>query len=242
MLPLKLTAETYAAKLQRFRLHGQVWLTPEEIPDDADVPPTWRAILEAADDVFADLLTSMWSCVIQRLPSVENFFRENLQRPAVLQLPDRSIRLLYPFTIEQDDLNFFIGRPPLASFDATTSSVLQLPPGFADFYRHVHDGWTFFPTQSMGPLSLDEQSMLIDKLDVAPGNTRSSGIRAEHIRCVFHNGAGDYLCLDLRESRDEGCAAGRIWWHEDPEKLEAVDFWPTMDAWIGIFLEEADRR
>jgi len=50
------------------------------------------------------------------------------------------------------------------------------------------------------------------------------------------------LCLDLSRSQGDGAAAGLIWWHENPVELEAVDFWGVMDAWIGIFLEEADRR
>jgi hypothetical protein len=39
-----------------------------------------------------------------------------------------------------------------------------------------------------------------------------------------------------------GEATGVIWWHEDPENPEPVDFWGVLDAWVGIFLEEADRH
>jgi len=59
---------------------------------------------------------------------------------------------------------------------------------------------------------------------------------------VFHNGAGDYLCLNLGDINPEGEASALIWWHEEPTQPDFVDFWPVLDAWIGIFFEDADHN
>lgn len=55
-----LTAPVYAAELKRFRASGRVWLAAHEIPADVDVPPAWRALLDAPDDRLADTLWIAW--------------------------------------------------------------------------------------------------------------------------------------------------------------------------------------
>ncbi|VWB62208.1 hypothetical protein [Burkholderia lata] len=75
--------------------------------------------------------------------------------------------LLYPYTVEHDDLNFFIGRAPLRErgpVDAPRWTAL--PEELRFFHQAVHDGWTFFPANSMGPLPLADQAALADKLDL----------------------------------------------------------------------------
>ena len=64
-------------------------------------------------------------------------------------------------------------------------------------------------------------------------------VNIDHVLAVFHNGAGDYLCLHFPDTGD-ATASGMIWWHEHPDTLEPVEFWGVLDAWIGIFVEEAD--
>ncbi|WP_323123408.1 SMI1/KNR4 family protein [Burkholderia alba] len=240
---MELSSKTYAAKLQRFRKQGQVWLTPGEIPADVQVPTAWLALLDTPTDALGDWLAKMWSGAIERLPAVEQFFREKLQRPAVFRQENGDLCLLYAFTIEQDDVNFFVGHLPLGDLVSDDMPLWRaFPDDLRHFYQHVHNGWTFFPANSMGPLPIGDQSALTDKLDLSPSELKTLGVNPDLVWPVFHNGAGDYLCLDLRESAGDGSAAGRIWWHEEPTELEAVDFWAVMNAWIEIFVEEADKR
>nr|WP_057927492.1 hypothetical protein [Burkholderia ambifaria] len=58
---------------------------------------------------------------------------------------------------------------------------------------------------------------------------------------AFHNGSGDYRCLDLRDSAGDGSATGRLWRHENPTGLDPVDFRAVVNAWFEIFVEEADK-
>ncbi|PFH28989.1 hypothetical protein [Burkholderia sp. JKS000303] len=39
-------------------------------------------------------------------------------------------------------------------------------------------------------------------------------------------------------------ATGSVWFdaHAHPAELEPVDCWAVMNAWFGIFVEEADKR
>ncbi len=240
---IELTAPVYAAELKRFRASGSVWFAAHEIPADVDVLPVWRALLAAPDDVLADTLVQMWAGIVERLPAVAQFFRDKLARPAVFRYDGGDVVLLYPYTIEHDDLNFFIGRAPLrerAPVDAPFWAAL--PDALRFFHQNVHDGWTFFPANSMGPLALADQAVLTDKLDLTPAETRKLGVPPDLVRTVFHNGSGDWLCIDSSEGADDGNPMGWIAWHERPTELEHVDFWAVMNAWFEIFVEDADER
>ncbi|WP_261316243.1 SMI1/KNR4 family protein [Burkholderia dolosa] len=120
--------------------------------------------------------------------------------------------------------------------------AVALPDDLRSFYQLAHNGWTFFPANSMGPLPIGDQTALTAKLDLTPDETRALGVNPDFVWTVFQNGGGDYLCLDLRDSAGDGSAAGRIWWHDNPAELEPVDFWAVMNAWFEIFVEDADRR
>ncbi|MGS0894538.1 SMI1/KNR4 family protein [Burkholderia stagnalis] len=235
--------QAYAAELKRFRANGDVWIGADEIPADVAVPAAWRELLAAPDSALADRLMRMWAGVIDRLPAVARFFRDTLMRPAVFQRESGDVVLLYPFTVERDDLNFFVGHAPLGDrAPADKPSWRKLPDDLQRFYLTIHDGWTFFPSNAMGPLPSGDQSALTSKLDLTLKELRKLGVDPDLVRPVFHNGGGDYLCLDLRESAGDGSSAGRIWWHENPATLEAVDFWAAMNAWFGTFVAEADSR
>ncbi|MBN3771340.1 SMI1/KNR4 family protein [Burkholderia sp. Se-20378] len=240
---IELTAAGYAVELKRLRATGSVWLEADEIPADVDVPAAWRALLATPDDMRADTLVQMWAGVTDRLPAVAQFFRDKLARPAVFRRDGGDVVLLYPYTVEHDDLNFFIGRAPLGErgpddeFPGTA-----LPEALRRFHRSVHDGWTFFPANSMGPLPLADQVVLADKLDLSPTETRKLGVNPDLVRAVFHNGGGDWLCVDSSDGAGSCNPAGRLWWHERPTELEPVDCWAVMNAWFEIFVDEADKR
>ncbi|MFP3502613.1 SMI1/KNR4 family protein [Burkholderia sp. SIMBA_062] len=240
---IELSAKTYTAELQRFRLRGRVWLASSEIPADVQVPTAWVALLDTPDAALGNWLAKMWAGVVGRLPAVETFFAEKLRRPAVLQKENGDLCLLYPYTVEGDDLNFFIGHPPLGDLVSDDMSLWRaLPDDLRSFYQFTHNGWTFFPANSMGPMPIGDQTALTDKLDLTTDETRKLGVNPDLVWTVFQNGSGDYLCLDLRDSAGDGSAAGRLWWHENPTELEPVDFWAVMNAWFEIFVEEADKR
>jgi hypothetical protein len=164
-----------------------------------------------------------------------------LKRLYVMREQDDTLSLLYLYTVGGKDLNFFRGRAPIADVPERLRPIWDwVPAKFRDFYTQLHDGWTFLPANSMGPLPVEDWAFLSDdKFDIDDDTARRLPIDISRTVAVFHNGAGDYLCLNCVGN---GEATGVIWWHEDPENPEPVDFWGVLDAWVGIFLEEADRH
>ncbi|RQS25249.1 hypothetical protein DIE03_25935 [Burkholderia sp. Bp8992] len=79
---------------------------------------------------------------------------------------------------------------------------------------------------------------MTDKLDLTPGEMRKLDVCPDFVRTMFHNGGGDYQCVDLRN----GDASGWIWWHARPTELERAELWAVMNAWFDIFVEGADER
>jgi hypothetical protein len=207
---------------------------------DRSIPAQWlRFIDEQAQRRRVALLTA-WSALATDWPSIQDFLRTMLVRLTVLREQDGTLSLLYLYTVGGNDLNFFRGRAPVAGVPEHLRPIWdRVPARFRDFYTQLHDGWTFQPANSMGPLPLADWAFLSDdKFDIDDETARKLFVDVTRTVAVFHNGAGDYLCLNCA---GPGEATGVIWWHEDPENPEPVDFWGVLDAWVGIFLEEADR-
>lgn len=174
------------------------------------------------------------------MPSIGAFLRGKLKNLSVLEEPRGGTSLLYEFTSGGDDLNFYRGRQPLLAVPEKFQGVWEcIPADLRYFYLRIHNGWTFVPSESMGPLPVEYWHFLSeDKFDIDDDVAAGLPIDISQTLAVFHNGAGDYLCLDFADQTAE--ARGVIWWHDNPEEPEFVDFWAVLDAWIGIFLEEAD--
>jgi hypothetical protein len=201
------------------------------------IPPAWVSLLE--DGRRATAATSYWKRIAAYMPQVAAFLECNLQKLFVLDEQDSGLSLLYAYWAG-GDLNFYQGRPPLSGVPGRFHAVWErLPEALRYFYLHIHNGWTFLPGNSMGPLPVEDWRYLSDDgFDIDDSTAAALPIDIARTLAVFHNGAGDYLCLDC--SAASGEATGVIWWHDDPEKPEVVDFRAVLDAWIGIFLEEAD--
>jgi hypothetical protein len=216
-------------------------LTPAEAAADPSVPVQWqRFIDEQAQGRMLALLTE-WSDVAAEWPSVQDFLRTMLKRLYLLREQDGTLSLLYLYTVGGNDLNVYRGRAPITEVPERLRPIWnRVPATFRDFYTQLHDGWTFLPANSMGPLPVEDWAFLSDdKFDIDDATARALPIDISKTVAVFHNGAGDYLCLNCAGN---GEATGVIWWHEDPANPEPVDFWGVLDAWVDIFLEEADRH
>ena len=176
------------------------------------------------------------------LPSVEHFVRTRLHDVLIL-FQDESPSLLYVYTADRGDINFFEGRLPVhAAVPKPLRGVWQsVPRSLRRFYAEAHDGWTFLASNAMGPLPLQDWCFLSEnQFDLSPDTVSRMPMDPQHVVTVFHNGAGDYLCLNFAACDDDGTASGLIYWHEKPMEPDFVDFWPTMDTWLGIFMENAD--
>ena len=201
----------------------------------------WQRFIDEQEHGRRLALLTDWSAFAAEWPSVQDFLRTTLKRLSLSREQDGALSLLYLYTVGGNDVNVYRGRAPLADVPQRLRPIWnRIPAPLRDFYTRLHDGWTFLPANSMGPLPVADWAFLSDdKFDIDAATARALPIDIAQTVAVFHNGAGDYLCLDCA---GKGEATGVIWWHDDPGRPEPVDFWDVLDAWVGIFLEEADRH
>jgi len=202
-------------------------LSFNESPSIKAIPCEWRNF-----GIRDNLENSAWypiklEAYSERLPWIYALLRRCLIGTAIFYTDYPN--LIYIFH-DSEDYYFYIGRPPLSCLNIYPADQLQKLPGdLIEFYQDIHNGLTFYPSHSMGPLPLEDQPKLINLYDgfAPPFLNESIGI--------FHNGAGDYLSV----TPDINSHSAFIWWHEEPERPETnLDLWAVMDNWVSIFLED----
>jgi hypothetical protein len=220
---------------------AKLFSRPVEVEAVSYVPAQWRRFLDEQEHGRRLALLTAWSNFATEWPSVQDFLRTMLKRVTVLRGQDGTLSLLYLYTVGGNDVNFFRGHAPVTGVPEHLRPIWdQVPARFRDFYTQLHNGWTFLTANSMGPLPLEDWAFLSDdKFDIDDETAHKLSTDITRTVAVFHNGAGDYLCLNCGGN---GEATGVIWWHDDPENPEPADFWGVLDAWVGIFLDEADRH
>jgi hypothetical protein len=239
-MTIPLTKQIMLDKLARFIKPALLMETPSEVDPALAVPAPWVAILQDQQQGRKLALYAYWNNFAAQVPTVFNFLN-NFARPVVvLAEQNKEVSLLYPFTA-QDVLYFYRGHPVLGAVPARFAAVWpRIPAQLRDFYLNVHNGWTFLSSNAMGPLPVEDWAFLSDdKFDIDEETAARMPCDINKVLTVFHNGGGDYLCLDF--SAPDGVATGLIWWHEEPDTPEVVDFWAYLDGWTSIFFEDADK-
>ncbi|MHA7116889.1 SMI1/KNR4 family protein [Pseudomonas promysalinigenes] len=200
-----------------------------DVPADLCLPKSWERFglnLESSP-----VYPQSWNSFSNEFPSVISLFNGSLLG-TVLML-GASVKLVYVFH-DANGLYYYVGGMPVEAYTADNVNFNGLPARLQEFYRDVHDGYTFFPARSMGPQSLGDQSRVSDLVDEDDDSFAKQWIT------VFSNGAGDYVAVDAAKRGD---TEGLIWWHEHPMVPELdVDVFEVMNAWMAIFLEDTKPR
>ncbi|KVO08070.1 hypothetical protein WJ70_22965 [Burkholderia ubonensis] len=234
--------EAVLAKLAWFIDSPELATIPKEVPPRVNVPESWLNILRQDLGAKRDAVLDGWRGFDANVPSAAHFVRTRLQDVLILLQRD-SPSLLYVYTADKGDINFFEGHLPLQEtapkeFNAVWQSV---PQDLRRFYSEAHNGWTFLASNAMGPLPLRDWRFLSEsQFDLDSDTIARMPVDPQQVVTVFHNGAGDYLCLNLADCNENGIASGLVYWHEKPTEPDFVDFWPAMNTWLSIFLENAD--
>ncbi|GGZ02141.1 SMI1/KNR4 family protein [Pseudoduganella plicata] len=238
---MKFDRDIVLAELSRFVQPVALIDTPAVACPGVAVPAQWLRFIEQQMEPNL-LLLAEWDVISPDLPKIAEFLEASLQRVSLLKEANGATSLLYQYTTG-GQLNFSRGRPPLSHVPERLAPLWdRVPARLRDFHTRLHDGWTFLPANSMGPLPVADWAFLSDdRFDIDEETASAMSIDIARVAAVFHNGGGDYLCLNFADSLAPE-ATGLIWWHEDPANPEPVDFWGVLDAWVGIFLEEADWR
>ena len=225
--------------LGRFIQDFEIHLNTGTVPAEIALPQSWRQLIARQEqDKSLDLLPE-WYELRSELPDVVRFLESALRGYAILLQQGRA-SLLYIYS-DGGKLRFYCGNSPSAFSKLRNGfSWEKFPPKLRFFYERLHNGWYFLASRSMGILKLEDLRPLSeDEWDFEDGDEDRLPFHLQDVLEVFPNGAGDYLCIDLRSRSQDKNAL--VFWHEEPGNPEmGQDFFSVMNAWIQIFVERAD--
>ncbi|MFJ3468098.1 hypothetical protein [Pseudomonas sp. NPDC090201] len=209
-------------------LDRKIYFTPDDVPANVAVPTGWQNF--GVYSGGAPGFPAAWQSFSEELPWVLSLLNIGLIGTAILD--GDSLELLYVFH-DANGLYYYVGGLPLNECKGQTGSTLPFKGKLSDFYHKVHNGFTFYPAQSMGPQKIEHLTCVADLID------EEDTVFASRWMTVLSNGGGDYLAVDLVSSQGKGV----IWWHEQPLEPELdVDVFDVMDTWMSIFLEDTQPR
>ena len=151
--------------------------TPADAGHGPAVPAPWLRFIERQRLEPNEALLAEWNVVIPDLPNVAKFLLAALQRVFVLEEANGAISLLYQYTAA-GQLNFYRGPPPLTRVPERLAPLWdRVPARLRDFYTRLHDGWTFLPSNSMGPLPAADWAFLSDdRFDIDDETAGAMGV------------------------------------------------------------------
>ncbi len=230
-------------ELASFIRNPRLALTPEELEPGLNIPQTWIDLLRQQRDTGRANVSELWREMETELPSVLEFLRNNLQGIGVMTEENNRSWLIYFYTID-GEIYFYKGGVPLGK--AIPPELIEryklMPSKLRYFHSSVHNGWTFLPSNALGPLPVEDTFFLSElEWDMEEGDEEKLPFKLENVLAVFANGGGDYLCLDTGEEKNPELSMALIWWHEEPLAPDMyVNFWPAMNEWMKTGFEEAD--
>ncbi|MDU8647338.1 hypothetical protein [Pseudomonas amygdali] len=202
-----------------------IYFSPFQLPPGLEIRSEWQNFGIASS--ITPSFPLAWQTFSDELPWVTSLLDKCLLGTAILV--GSSIELLYIFH-DNNGLYYYIGGEPLSRSD----NALIFGGRIADFYYTIHNGFTFYPAQSMGPQKIEDCVFVSDLID-----EHDTDFAAKWL-AVFSNGGGDYLAVDTINAANDN---GLIWWHEQPLEPESgVVFFEIMDTWMSIFLEDTKQR
>lgn len=218
--PLEIKEQTKHAFPDR-----NIYFSPADAPQNLILPKGWEnfGVLPSAGLLFPDT----WRDFSNELPWVVSLLDKCLLGTAILG--GSPTELLYIFH-DANGLYYYIGGEPLAD----SNTALAFGGRLSEFYKKVHNGFTFYPANSMGPLKICDCTYVSELIDEENTDFATKWLT------ILSNGGGDYLAVDLNKPFDND---GIIWWHEEPMEPELdMDIFGVMDTWISIFLEDTRLR
>jgi hypothetical protein len=209
----------------RAELRGySVYFSPSDLPDAVIIPPSWSGFgLHHAPYVW---LPQEWDIFAAVLPAVGKWLTRCVVGTAVA-VSDK-VYLVYIYR-EDGELGLYMGGVP-TNEKVVALNVFRRSPMFEAFYTQLHNGFCFYIDFSMGPSRIEDFVSIEDLIDDEP-------VAIPGMTGFFSNGAGDFITVIDRAEIPEFY----IWWHEQQSQPETdIDVWAVINAWMGIFLENAD--
>jgi hypothetical protein len=197
-----------------------------------NIPAAWLPIVNSTSEERIRLVIKLWKTNLEQELSLTISALESQLKDVFLINRGAEYSLLYVIETE-DEMYFYEGVNPthFKTKNTILSNILELDSKLSWFYNHLHNGWYFLPSQSLGLLPLQDLFTLADKeWDIVEEINISFDL--SKTVAFFHNGSGGYLCLNF----EKNIPIGILWWRDEEPSIN-VNFWDYLDEWIKIGLE-----
>jgi len=204
------------------------------LTDQSLVPQSWHSILESSNQrERVQKVCDIWSqSYNQKLSTLIKTFDRYLLDVHIIEA-EEVLAMLYIFD-QGGEEQYYIGKNPLQK--KIPAAVLplwnKLPDDFTRFYQQVHNGWYELNSEAVGPLSVEDFTILSSNEWGILDEIKPS-FSLDKVVSVFSNGAGGYLCWNLNGESPEAL----LWWHDEAPDTN-IDFWDVLDEWATMGIDE----
>ncbi|MFM9330791.1 SMI1/KNR4 family protein [Paenibacillus mesotrionivorans] len=200
------------------------------------IPDVWRDIFkEANTNKRKEAILKVWkNSVATELRNTISYLADYLEEVELLECGN-VYSVLYTIRNPDGGIFYYEGRNPQ---DDMNNSELEkhwdkLPRSLRHFYGHVHNGFYYYASESMGLVPFESVTYLGDddlewsileelKEPLQLDLTASFGF--------FTNGMGSYIVIDAANcGENEG-----VFWSAKRQPKYHIDFWSYVDEWTVI--------
>ncbi|QBO35729.1 hypothetical protein EQG49_04255 [Periweissella cryptocerci] len=201
------------------------------------VPEYWLAILDEKDiEKKKNIVLNEWKKYVKvELRNTIQYLESFLKNIELFRVED-DVYLLY--TIESYQTNktmYYAGGNPLTIHRDMNDNLKALwgniPIALRNFYEKLHDGFYYYPSQSMG---LDKMLNIESMDDVELPLNIEPKINIQNTYNFLSTGSGSYVTLDI--TNDENVKT--MIWLKDFEPMLDLEFWDAIDEYYYIGFDE----
>jgi hypothetical protein len=207
------------------------------LPDSEkrNLPATWQNILSAQGAERVKRTLAQWDSYRPDFDDLPDFLKEHLLDVELIH-HDGMYTLLYAVKSgESGKTLYYEARNPKTQKAPPAIAAVwsKFPVTFQRFYAEFHNGWYHLASHAMGPLPIEEIFPLsqedwgiLDDIGPQPIDLKST-------YAFFANGMGTYISVELK-----GDQMQTLLWSSKEAPTYNLDFWPVLDSWTVIGLDE----
>jgi hypothetical protein len=202
----------------------------------AVIPEVWRNIFKETDITNRkEALLEVWkSHAGTELRNTISYLDDYLEEIDMLECED-VYSILYTIRNSNGGVSYYEGRNPQ---DAFHNSELEahwdkLPQSLRNFYRHVHNGFYYYASESMGLVPLESVTYLgDDDLEWSILEELEEPLQLDLTASFgfFTNGMGSYIVIDAANCGENT----GVFWSAKRQPKYNINFWSYVDEWTVI--------
>jgi hypothetical protein len=202
-------------------------------------PDQWLQIMTLPHSEWRNHVLELWKPFTSYLPKFYKTMEQFLVDVLIIS-EENSYKILYLFEFEGDKYLYLGGNPnEVVELSPELESCFEkLPESFKRFYSILHNGFVFLPAYSLGPLPKERMFLLSEEdWEWMEDENFDAPFELSQTIAIFSNGGGGYICLNpMWRNNGTDYSNCIVWWVDEPPDTDK--FWPTLDTWMQLGLEE----